>query len=289
MNQIYLKARAKINLTLDILGKREDGYHEIQTLMQTLNLYDSLFIRKIDKPNVKLVTNISWLPTDSNNLIYKAAEYMREAYDLKQGLFIQLRKNIPVSAGLAGGSSDCAATLIGIKHLFDLHISYDKLLEIGKIFGADVPYCIMRGTALAEGIGEKLTRLPNFPFAYIVLVKPPISVSTAYVFKNFTQENVTQRPDIDLLMQGIHNNDIRTISQNLCNVLESVTETKYPIITEIKNTLMEEHALGALMSGSGPTVYGIFTKKSSALAAYKVIKSKFNINDVFLTTVFNVL
>ena len=182
MDDIKLRARAKINITLDAIRKMENGYHELEMIMQTVNLCDNLHIKKTDTGKVELKSNLVWLPCDSRNLVYRAAEYMRETYNIKEGIEIELVKNIPVAAGLAGGSSDCAATLVGINNLFRLNVSQEELMKIGKSFGADVPYCILRGTALAEGIGEKLTVLPNFPNCYVLLAKPPISVSTASVF-----------------------------------------------------------------------------------------------------------
>lgn len=171
MDDIKLRARAKINITLDAIRKMENGYHELEMIMQTVNLCDNLHIKKTNTGKVELKSNLVWLPCDSRNLVYRAAEYMRETYNIKEGIEIELVKNIPVAAGLAGGSSDCAATLVGINNLFRLNISQEELMKIGKSFGADVPYCILRGTALAEGIGEKLTVLPNFPNCYVLLAK----------------------------------------------------------------------------------------------------------------------
>ena len=287
--QIYLKARAKINVSLDILGKRADGYHEMKMIMQTLDLHDGIYIKKIDKPRVKIVTSLLWLPTDQRNLAYRAAELLRQEYKINEGIFINIRKNIPVSAGLAGGSADCAATLVGIKQLFNLPISTKELMQIGQSLGADVPFCIMRGTALAEGIGERLTRLGPHPRVYVLLAKPSISVSTASVFKKFDINQVTKRPNTEKIIQYIEDKNKRGISNELCNVLESVTIEQHPIIAELKANMMENKAMGAMMSGSGPTVFGYFRCKGDAYRAMEQLKIAYPmIKELFVTKVYNV-
>ncbi len=287
MDSILLKARAKINLALDIKRKRPDGYHEIQTIMQTVNLYDQIFIKKIPKPQIKLVTNLDWLPTDHRNLVYKAAEYLFNRFHIQNGIFIKLTKNIPVSAGLGGGSADCAATLVGIRRLFNLPLTNGELLKEGTAFGADVPFCLMRGTALAEGVGEILTPLPPHPFVYVLLVKPSVSVSTASVFKEFDFNAVSSHPNIQKLIQGIQHSSLREISAQMVNVLETVTIKKHPIIDEIKGLMLENRALCAMMSGSGATVFGYFRSKRDALSAKKRIAEKLLISDLYVTTIFN--
>ena len=277
----------KINITLDVIGKRDDGYHDLQMIMQSVNLYDNIFLKKTKEPGIRLSTNLPWLPTDERNLAYTAAKTLLEQYDVKQGVSIELTKSIPVSAGLAGGSTDCAGVLIGIRSLFRLPISNSRLMQIGKELGADVPYCIMRGTVLAEGIGEKLTRLPPFPNCYLVLAKPPISVSTASIFKAYNSEKVQAHPDTEKMISLIKNNDLNGICSNLCNVLESVTIEQHPIIADIKEAMLKSNALGALMSGSGPTVFGIFRTHREAVEALKYIRKEFKLKDVFLTTIFN--
>lgn len=267
MNYMYLKARAKINIFLDVLGKREDGYHELKTIMQTINLYDNIFVKKIPECELKLKCNLPWLPLDERNLIHKAASLLIKNYNIKDGIFIELTKNIPVAAGLAGGSADCAATLIGIRNIFNLNISNIELMKIGKTLGADVPYCIMRGTALAEGIGEKLKRISPFPNVYVLIVKPPINVSTASVFKKLDDKVVNTHPNIQNMIKNIEYNDINKISHKLYNVLETVTIEDYPIIAEIKNSMINYGAIGSLMSGSGPTVFGFYKSKKSCLHA----------------------
>lgn len=287
MNFIKLKARAKINTALDVIGKFDNGYHNLRMIMQSVNLYDNLFIKKIKEDKIVLKTNLTFLPCDERNLVYKAAMLLKEKYEIKEGIYIDLHKRIPIAAGLAGGSSDCAATLIGIRRLFNLPISQEELMDIGKQLGADVPYCIMRGTALAEGIGEKLTKLPPFPYCYVLLSKPAFSVSTASVFKSLNIDEIKEHPKVDKMIEDIKNNDLESICGSLSNVLETVTIKDYPVIEEIKQVMLKHNALGSLMSGSGPTVFGIFTSKADGLEALKELKREYKIKDTFLTTVFN--
>ncbi|MBR1444146.1 MAG: 4-(cytidine 5'-diphospho)-2-C-methyl-D-erythritol kinase [Firmicutes bacterium] len=288
MDSINLKARAKINISLDVLGKRDDGYHDLSMIMQSVNLCDDIFIRKTEEEGITLKTNISWLPTDGRNLIYKAASEMVSRYEIKSGLFISLRKVIPVCAGLAGGSTDCAATLIGIRNLFNINIPMKELMALGKELGADVPFCLIRGTALAEGIGEKLTRIAPFPKCSILIVKPPVNVSTATVFKSYAPEKVTAHPDNEKLIYCIKKGDLKGTCENMCNVLESVTIEEYPVIAEIKKFMNEKGAMGAMMSGSGPTVFGIYRTYYSAISALKAVKEKFGIKECYVTNAFNI-
>ncbi|MEA4816284.1 MAG: 4-(cytidine 5'-diphospho)-2-C-methyl-D-erythritol kinase [Lachnospiraceae bacterium] len=286
MKYLNIKSRAKINLTLDICGKRDDGYHDIETIMQTLNFCDNIYILKTGKEGIKLKTNLSWLPSDSSNIAYKAAKLIMDEYSIKSGVFIELSKRIPVSAGLAGGSGNAAAVLKGMNKLFELNISKDKLMEYALMLGSDVPYMLLGKTAKATGRGEVLTKLANMPSCRVVLAKPRINVSTAFVYKNFDMSSVCQRPDTKAMISAIENSDIKGIAANLCNVLESVTLKAYPIIGEIKTRLVENGALGALMSGSGPTVFGMFENKDTAEAASLDIKKRFNIKDVYVVSIF---
>lgn len=287
MEQIKLFARAKINPALNVIEKFENGYHSIETIMQTVNLFDTITIYKTNNNTITLNTNLSWLPKDSRNLVYKTAEYFKNKYEIKEGININLYKNIPVSAGLAGGSTDCAATLIGIRNLFKLPISNDELFEIGKNFGADVPFCLLRGTALAKGIGEKLTPLHYFPYCYIVIAKPSFSVSTASVFENLNVNSIKNRPDIEKIIFFLNKEDLKSICNNLVNVLEEVTIQRHPIIAKIKQTMLKNGALGSLMSGSGSSVFGIFNTKKNAINSIKEIRFKYNIKETFLTIPFN--
>lgn len=286
MNQVILKARAKINLTLDVLDKRQDGYHNIKMIMQTVNLYDTIYIKKIRAKEIRLSTNLKWLPTDNKNLAFEAADLIKKNYNISNGVFIEIKKRIPVAAGLAGGSSDAAAVLIGMKTLFNIRLSTKELMTMGKELGADVPYCIMRGTALAEGIGDVLTRLPKCPDFYVVLAKPPISISTQSIYKALDNEIIQKRPDTQTVIDAIKSGDKNKIAKNLYNVMEIVTAKKHPIIKEFENFLIQKGALGVVMSGSGPTVFGLFNDKELARKAYYRLKVDKNVKDAFLTTIF---
>ena len=285
-NHIYIKALAKVNLALDIIGKRADGYHEISTIMQSLELYDGLYIKKVFKPNyLKVISNLPWLPEDERNLAYRAAKYMKERFGIEEGIFINIDKAIPSSAGLGGGSADCAATLVGIRNLFGLPITDEELCELSVMFGADVPFCIKGGLAHATGIGEVLVPLPPLPNAYVVLAKPNIITSTEDVFSKFDMATAGRRPDIEKIIYFINKQDLEGVAKNMANVLESVTATAHPIIFQLKETMLENGALGAMMTGSGSTVFGIFAENEMAKKTFQVIKNKYTeINNVFLST-----
>ena len=287
MKEIRLKARAKINLTLDVLGRRDDGYHDLKMIMQSISLYDSVFIKKTDKNNIKLKSNIDWLPSDERNLAYKACKVMKERFNIKEGIFIEIDKRIPISAGLAGVSSDCATVLFGINNLFNLGLTQKELMDIGLTLGSDVPYCIMRGTALAEGVGDILTPLPPCPDMHVVLLKPAISVSTAVVYNGLNLSEVKERPDTEKVIEAIKNGDRDGISKGLSNVLESVTLSMYPELNDYKKRLMEKGANATLMSGSGPTIFGLFYEKEDALRAYNEFKAEGDIKHVILTKIYN--
>lgn len=287
MHQISLRSPAKINITLDVLGKTPNGYHNLNMIMQTVNLYDLLYIRKMHAPGIKLTTNLRWLPSDSRNIVYQAAELFKKTCGIETGIFLDLKKRIPVAAGLAGGSSNAAAALIGLNSLFGTGLDQAKLMELGLKLGADVPYCILGGTALAEGIGEILTPLPPMPDAYVLIAKPKISVSTASVFGSLDLSKIKERPDNDLVIEAIRQKDMDTVAGNMCNVLETVTVKKHPVIKTIKDLMLAYGAQGAIMSGSGPTVFGIYhSRKEAQKTAYK-LKLEYLVGDVFITTIYN--
>jgi 4-diphosphocytidyl-2-C-methyl-D-erythritol kinase len=277
---ISLNAHAKINVSLDVLNKREDGYHNLRMIMQTIQLHDTISIQEITS-GVEIKCTAPYVPSNSSNIAYKAAEAIINNYKLDAGVRIVIDKKIPVAAGLAGGSTDAAAVLKGINTLFKLGISQNELMKIGKTIGADVPYCIMGGTALAEGIGEELTQLTPLDNIPIVLVKPRIGVSTAWVYKSLDLNIVDSRPNTEQLISALEKRDIRFIAENMSNVLESVTKAKYPVIEKIKKDLVEKGAIGSMMSGSGPTVFGLFEDAERAKRAFNILKkSKY---DCFLT------
>ncbi len=281
---ISFEAHAKINLSLDVLGKRDDGYHTLQMIMQTIQLHDTISVYEIPA-GVEIICKAPFVPNNSSNIAYKAAELILQRYGIKSGVKIEIVKKIPVAAGLAGGSTDAAAVLKGINNMFSLGIEEADLKQLGKTIGADVPYCIMGGTALAEGIGEKLTALASPGNIPLLLVKPRIGVSTAWVYKNFDLKRVKERPDTQLLISAVEAGDIRTLAVNMKNVLESVTRQKYPVIENIKNELVKLGALGSMMSGSGPTVFGIFEDIEKAQYAFNKLKS--SKHECILTQTFN--
>lgn len=287
MDSIILKARGKINLTLDVVGKREDGYHNLRMIMQTINLYDTLFLRKTKVLGIRLQTNYSWLPINEKNIVYRACQVFFEETGLEARVAVEITKRIPVSAGLAGGSTDAAAALIGLNRLFGTRYSRKKLMTMGLKLGADVPFCILRGTVLAEGIGEELTPLSAMPYTHIVLVKPPVSVSTAIVYKNVDISSIHLHPDTDAMMQAIKDQSLKNIAKNMVNVLEGVTIPMYPIIQDYKEDLVKQGAIGAMMSGSGSTVFGLFETKEKAYAAAGYFKMQRNVRDVYTTTTYS--
>jgi len=282
MEKCIRKAYAKINLGLDVLGRLENGYHEVKMIMQTVGIHDVLTLEKIPA-GIVVTTDNGELPTDENNLIYKSARLMIEKYKLQEGVRIHLEKNIPIAAGMAGGSTDAAGTFIGMNELFELGASEEELRELGVKVGADVPYCIMGGTALAEGIGEKLTRLPAPPDCYLLVAKPDINVSTKYVYEHLDAEGVETHPDIDGMIKALQEGSLEGIIKRLGNVLENVTVKKYQVIEEIKQCMLEQGAAGSLMSGSGPTVFGIFTEQEAAEGALKVLEDKALAKQLFVT------
>ena len=287
MRSISLKARAKINLGLDVLIKREDGYHEVKMVMQTINIYDKIYMKIIEKPEIKIVTNLSFLPTNESNLVYKAIQMLRDEFNIEKGVFANVYKYIPVAAGMAGGSTDAAAAMIGMNKLFKLGLSREELMERAVKIGADVPYCIMGGTALAEGIGEKLSQLKPLKRCSILVAKPDISVSTKFVYTNLKLDENTVHPDMDGVLEAIDSSDVETMAKKMSNLLESVTAVKYPQIEDIKKSMIELGAINSIMSGSGPTVFGIFGNRKEAKKAYKTIKEKGIAKRLFLTESFN--
>lgn len=286
-NDISLKALAKINLGLDVVRRREDGYHEVRMIMQTIYLYDRLDIKRTQEPGIQIQTNLSFLPVNENNLIYKAAKLLMDEFSITDGVSVKLDKRIPVAAGMAGGSTDAAAMLIGVNRLFSLGLTKRQLMERGVQIGADVPYCIMRGTALAEGIGEELSPLPPMVKCPVLIAKPSISVSTKFVYQNLKLDDTTIHPDIDRLIDDIKAKNLHDIAAHMGNVLETVTIPNYQVIDEIKKHMLSNGAVGAMMSGSGPTVFGLFDDEDTAKKAYKAMRSSHLARQVYLTSVYN--
>ena len=282
-----LRALAKINLGLDVVGKRGDGYHEVRMVMQTIQMYDVLEIEKKAEPGITLITNIPYVPTDERNLVYKAARMLMDEFHIEEGLTMNLEKFIPVAAGMAGGSSDAAAAFVGVNRIFGLGLSEEELMKRAVKVGADVPYCVMRGTALAEGIGEKLTRLPRLPQCYVLVGKPGVNVSTKIAYENLNLNDPAMvHPDIDGMVNAIHEGDLDGMISRMGNVFEPGIIRRYPIIREIKALMENNGARKAMMSGSGPTVFGIFDSKEKMEQAAAVLRDSKLAKTVFATEVF---
>ena len=277
MDSIKLKSRAKINLSIDVLGKREDGYHLVEMIMQTIDLYDLIEINERQDNNILIKSTSDDIPLDSDNLVYKAADLIRQTFNIEKGLDIYIQKNIPVAAGMAGGSSNAAAVLVGLNKLWNLNLSEEKLEEIGLKLGADVPFCIKGGAVLAEGIGEKLTPIKGLNEDVSILIcKPDLFVSTKEVYECLDSKQIDKRPDNQFLIQCLKNNETKKLAENMFNVLEEVTVDKHPVIQQIKDIMMKNKALGAMMSGSGPTVFGLYENKADAVKCKSVLEKQFN-------------
>lgn len=287
MDRLELKALGKINLGLDVLGRRENGYHDVRMVMQTVYLYDRIIMKKSKTPGIRLETNLYYLPVNENNLAYQAAQMLMDEFHMEEGVSIQLDKHIPVAAGMAGGSSNAAAVLFGMNRMFSLGLSQKELMERGVKLGADVPYCIMRGTVLAEGIGEILTPLSPMPKCYVLIAKPAISVSTKMVYEKLDSHEIEDHPDIDGILAGLKAGDLKKVAGSMGNVLERVTVDVYPVIDQIKKMMIKEGALNAMMSGSGPTVFGIFEEKATARKAADTIRDARLTKQVYVTNIHN--
>jgi 4-diphosphocytidyl-2-C-methyl-D-erythritol kinase len=295
------KAYAKINLGLDVLRRREDGYHEVRMIMQTVDICDDLILEKTTEPGICIRTDNEELPIGSDNLIYKAADLILQSYRNKMpgdrqqpqnearklqppGVRITLTKRIPIAAGMAGGSADAAAALRGMNELFEMGYNMEELQQLGVKLGADIPYCLVGGTMLSEGIGEILSPLPAPPGAFLVVAKPDINVSTKYVYENLHADTLQEHPDIDGMMDALEKGSLQGIADRLGNVLETVTVKAYPVIAEIKELMKREGALNALMSGSGPTVFGIYTRQDQAEETAKKLQENKMAKQIFVTT-----
>lgn len=287
MDRLELKALGKINLGLDVLGRRENGYHDVRMVMQTVYLYDRIIMKKSKTPGIRLETNLYYLPVNENNLAYQAAQMLMDEFHIEEGVSIQLDKHIPVAAGMAGGSSNAAAVLFGMNRMFSLGLSQKELMERGVKLGADVPYCIMRGTVLAEGIGEILTPLSPMPKCYVLIAKPAISVSTKMVYEKLDSHEIEDHPDIDGILAGLKAGDLKKVAGSMGNVLERVTVDAYPVIDQIKKMMIKEGALNAMMSGSGPTVFGIFEEKATARKVADAIRDARLTKQVYVTNIHN--
>lgn len=258
MATVTLQAYAKVNLGLDILGVRDNGYHDVKMVMQTIDLFDTLRFSTLPEDVIRISSNDKEMPCNADNLVYQAIDLLKKEFAVKKGVEVHIDKHIPMAAGMAGGSSDCAAALKACNLLFELHLSEEALMGYGKKLGADVPYCIMGGTALAEGIGEKLTRLPAMPDCYIVVAKPPVSMSTKEAYRAYDHQEYVTHPDIEGMVKAMQNENLDGVTSRMANVLEKVTEKLHPEIVTLKDMMRTAGAKNAMMTGSGPTVFGIF-------------------------------
>lgn len=283
MDKLQLKAYGKINLGLDVIRKRPDGYHDLDMIMQMVDVYDDVIIEKKAGEEIVVKADAAVLSNGKDNLAYMAAKMLFDEFGIKSGVEITIHKRIPIAGGMAGGSSDCATTLIGINEMFNLGLSKQQLMERGVKLGADVPYCVLGGTAIARGIGEVLTPLPTPPQCHVIIAKPPISVSTAYVYGHIRPDEITKRPDIEQMTLAIKEQDLNKLSNLLYNVMEEVTVSEYPVIEKLKSIMLENGALNSIMSGSGPTVFGLFDDREKAQAAMKALDSKELTEQLYLT------
>ena len=281
---VTVEANAKINLTLDILAKRPDGYHEVAMVMQTVGLHDTLTLEKREQ-GISLNINVPWLKADEKNLAWRAASLVQEEFGLTGGVHIELIKRIPVAAGLAGGSADAAAVLKGMSELYGLNLSDNKLCELGAKLGSDIPFCLLGGTMLATGRGEVLKRLPDMPETWVVLVKPRISVSTAWAYQNYDEQGAERHPDNEAIQKEIARGNRKGVAKLLCNVLESVTINKYDVIERYKQMMLDKGAMASMMSGSGPTVFALAKNREQAEEIAGFMRQEKNA-DVFVTRTF---
>ncbi len=281
------RAYAKINIGLDVLRRRADGYHEVKMIMQTVDIYDELVLERRKEPGIELRMDNSDLPSGGDNLICRAADLLFREKEITGGVNISLTKRIPIAAGMAGGSADAAAALRGLNELFDMGYSLKELQALGVGLGADIPYCLAGGTMLSEGIGEILTPLPAPPAAHLVIAKPDINVSTAFVYGNLHADRLAWHPDIDGMIAALQKGDLDGITGRLGNVLETVTVKAHPVIEQIKELLRKQGAENALMSGSGPTVFGIFKEKETAARAAEAVERGRLAKQIFVTTFYN--
>ncbi len=275
MNEITGKAYGKINLDLDVVGRREDGYHLVRMIMQTVDIYDTITIKKTEGKEITLSTDSGVIPQDPSNLVWRAADNMRREFDLTDGLSIHLEKRIPIAAGMAGGSADAAAVFRLMRRMYDLDVSDERLQELALPLGADIPYCITGGTQLSEGIGEILSPVPAPPECSLIICKPDLYVATPWVYREFDSipEDEIRHPDVDGMIRTLEEQDLKGMCSLFGNVLEQKTGAEYPVIGELEQFFMEHGAAGSLMTGSGPTVFAVYENAETAEAAFRALES----------------
>ncbi|MEH7084902.1 4-(cytidine 5'-diphospho)-2-C-methyl-D-erythritol kinase [Neobacillus drentensis] len=269
--KLLVKAPAKINLALDVLHKRPDGFHEVEMIMTTIDLADRVELELLNEDKIHILSHNRYVPDDQRNLAFQAAQLLKDRFHVKQGVMISIEKTIPVAAGLAGGSSDAAATLRGLNKLWNLGLTMDELAELGSEIGSDVSFCVYGGTALAKGRGEIITQIPAPPTCWVILAKPFIGVSTAEVYRRLAI-NETVHPNIAGMIEAIHEHDYQKVCSNVGNVLEEVTLNLHPEVALIKEQMKRFGADAVLMSGSGPTVFGIVQHDSRMHRIYNGLR-----------------
>lgn len=277
MNSIELKSRAKINLSIDVLGKRDDGYHLVEMIMQTVDLYDVIKLKELSTNDIVIKSDSCDIPLDENNIVFKAISLIKEKFGINKGIEVFIHKNIPIAAGMAGGSSNAAAVLVGINELWNLNLSQEELQKLGFYLGADVPFCISGKTALAKGVGEELTYIQGLSESVDILIcKPELFVSTKDVYEGLDIKNIEDRPNNKYLLECLEKEDVKSLATNMVNVLESVTSKMHNQINEIEKIMMENGALGSMMSGSGPTVFAIFDENIKAQKCKEKLQKQYS-------------
>ncbi|GIP41363.1 4-diphosphocytidyl-2-C-methyl-D-erythritol kinase [Paenibacillus sp. J31TS4] len=270
--KVFEKAPAKINLSLDVLRKREDGYHEVEMVMTMVDLADRLEMQELNRDTIIISSQAGYIPLDEKNLAFQAARLIKDRYDVRKGVYIHLDKKIPVAAGLAGGSSDAAATLRGLNRLWKLDIPEDELMALGAELGSDVPFCVTGGTAVARGRGEKLEAIPSPPSCWVILAKPPLNVSTSEVYGKLRADRIARHPSVPDMIEAIRTKDFERVCGSLGNVLEDITLNLYPEVRQLKMCMEKLGTEGVLMSGSGPTVFGLVEKEAKAIRIYNGLR-----------------
>ncbi|NEW09600.1 4-(cytidine 5'-diphospho)-2-C-methyl-D-erythritol kinase [Paenibacillus sp. SYP-B3998] len=270
--KIFEKAPAKINLSLDVLHKREDGYHEVEMVMTMVDLADRIEMQELPRDTIIISSQAGYIPLDEKNLAFQAARLIKDRYGVKQGVYIHLDKKIPVAAGLAGGSSDAAATLRGLNRLWHLNIPMEELQTLGAELGSDVPFCVTGGTAVARGRGERLEPIVSPPQCWVVLAKPPINVSTSEIYGKLNAREIKRHPSTSDVLEAIQKKQFDQLCGVLGNVLEEVTLDLYPQVRHLKECMQKLGADGVLMSGSGPTVFGLVSKEAKVPRIYNGLR-----------------
>jgi 4-diphosphocytidyl-2-C-methyl-D-erythritol kinase len=284
VKELRLHAYAKVNLTLDVLGRRPDGYHEVETVLHTLELHDTVVLREAET-GIRVVCDHRRVPSDEQNLVFRTAQLLREAAGTDRGVEIEIRKRIPPASGLGGGSSDAAVTLLGLAQMWKLRLDHAQLLDLAAQVGSDVPFFLVGGAALATGRGERLRYLPTLPTTWVVVACPEAEVSTAWAYAHLDLEQVPRRPNTQRLVEALRAEDVGTVARELCNVFEPLVCGRYPRVAELKRRLLDAGALGASMTGTGPAVYGLFVGEAEARAAYEALQAEAD-GQVFLTRTF---